>query len=132
GSTSAFPADPRRRPSSWRWRPSCCTEGQPSSEGVRRRPSLQHRRLRHATPDQHVHRAKCAIRRERRDYGMRFRAQGSIVAIAAIALSISLSTAALAARGWTGPTALTHDGITGLLSLHSLASAGQRLHLFYP
>ena len=41
---------------------------------------------------------------------MRFRARRSIVAMVAISLSICLSTAALAARGWTGPTALTRDG----------------------
>ena len=63
---------------------------------------------------------------------MRFRARGWIVAVVAISLSICLSTTALAARGWTGPAALTRDGVTGLSSLHSLASDGRRLHLFYP
>jgi hypothetical protein len=63
---------------------------------------------------------------------MDYRGRGWAVAIAAISLSICLSTTALGARGWTGPTALTHDGFTGLSSLHALASDGQRLHLFYP
>jgi hypothetical protein len=63
---------------------------------------------------------------------MRFRTRSAIVTIAAISLSICLSSTTLAARGWTGPTALTRDSITGLSSLHSLASDGQRLHLFYP
>jgi hypothetical protein len=63
---------------------------------------------------------------------MRLRTRSSIVAIAAISLSICLSGTSLAARGWTGPTALTNDGVTHLLSLHSLASDGHRLHLFYP
>ncbi len=60
---------------------------------------------------------------------MRFRARGSIAAAMAIGLSICLSSGALAARGWTGPTALTHDSITSLLSLHVLASDGTRLHI---
>lgn len=63
---------------------------------------------------------------------MRPRTRTSMVAVATIGLSICLSGTAVAARGWTGPTALTRDGVTSLLSLHSLASDGQRLHLFYP
>jgi hypothetical protein len=63
---------------------------------------------------------------------MRFLSRSLIVVVLAIGLSISLSTIALGARGWTGPTALTRDGLTGLSSLHSLASDGGRLHLFYP
>lgn len=62
---------------------------------------------------------------------MRFRARGSIVAVVAISLSICLSATAHAARGWTGPTALSNDSVTSLFSLHSLASSGARLHLLY-
>jgi hypothetical protein len=62
---------------------------------------------------------------------MRFRARSSIAAVVAISLSICLAATALGARGWTGPTALSNDSVTGLFSLHSLASDGSRLHLFY-